>query len=198
LAPAVELEDALLELSRNLSSKGLPTAIHSSSDLDAIIPHIKSTINDLRLYEYYVFATQANVKSVSTALEGKDSKAWTGQNLTNQSVETLAQIAKDTPGLLQNYRAWSGRYCSTSDAAVAAGFIEAAYPGGEAGELAGRWGKVLDVINVDLYRECNEDVEAAIDGVIGRLRFNRLEDGGPKLGAVTEESAHSGFTRNRS
>jgi glycogen debranching enzyme len=134
-----------------------------------------------------VFDVQASVKSVASALESDSAKAWAGEPLSGKSTEDLAQIVKRAPGLLQNYRAWSGRYCSEVDADVAAGFVKAAYPGEDAVTLASRWGKVLDVINVDLYAECNDDVKTAFEGVIGRLRFTRLEEGGPKLGAVNEE-----------
>jgi glycogen debranching enzyme len=181
------LEDALLDLSKRLGSLGLPTSIQSSADLDAIIPHIKSTIDELRLWEYYVFDVQASVKTIAKALEAGSAEQWKGESLNNKSTEDLAQIAKNTPGLLQNFRAWSGRYCSKADTDIAAGFMKSTYPDQGNNELASRWGKILDVINVDLYAECNDDVKAALDGIIGRLRFNRLEEHGPKLGAVTEE-----------
>lgn len=180
LAPAVELEDALLDLSKRLPS-GLAT-INTSADIDAIVPHIKSTIDGLRLWEYYVFDVQASVKEVASV---GSAPAWKG-DLSGKSTETLAQIVKDS-GILSNYRAWSSRYCSKADPTLAASFVKAAYPGLGEVDLASRWGKILDVINVDLYAECNDDVATAIDGVVGRLRFNRLEEGGPKLGPITEE-----------
>jgi glycogen debranching enzyme len=43
---------------------------------------------------------------------------------------------------------------------------------------------VLDVLNVDLYAECNEDTKAAKDGIIGRIRYTRVDEHGPRVGEI--------------
>ncbi|WVQ80205.1 glycogen debranching enzyme [Cryptococcus sp. DSM 104549] len=190
LAPAVALEDALLALTARLSSLGLSTTLNSESDLQALVPHIKSAIDDAQLWQYYVLDVQAGVRAVADSLlHGKPgSVAWEGENPAGKSTEQLAELVKSS-GIIENYRAYSGRFITTVPAKMAAGLVQAAYPNDNAEEQAAKWGKVLDVINVDLYKECNEDVQAAVDGVVGRLRYTRLEEGGPKLGAITEERA---------
>lgn len=187
LAPAVELEDAMLELSAQLPQLGLPTELNSSSDLDKIVPHIKKAIEGKNLWQYYVFDVQASVKAVASAIEQGKITQWKGEPLAGKSFENLAQIVEDTPDFIQNFRAYSSRFGTTIDPSAAAGFIQSAYPNDSAVDLASKWGKVLDVINVDLYAECNDDINAAQEGVIGRLKFTRLDAHGPKYGAINKE-----------
>jgi glycogen debranching enzyme len=186
LAPAVELENALFDLTVKLPSLGLPTTLDSSADLDKLVPHIESAIDNVNLWQYYVFDVQASVKEVATAVESGKIKTWSGETVAGKSIDQLAEIAKSTPDLIQNYRAWSSRFCTKVDAEAAAGFIQSAYPNDNATDLASKWGKVVDIINVDLYNECNEDVKAAKDSVIGRIKYTRLEEGGPKMGEINK------------
>ncbi|ORY30247.1 putative glycogen debranching enzyme [Naematelia encephala] len=188
LAPAVELEDAMLELSGKLPSLGLPTTLKSSSDLDRLVPHIQRAISEKRLWEYYVFDVQTSVKEVASILDSGKAKAWGGADLSGKSLDELARIAKDAPGFIDGYRSYAGRFGTTVQPELAAGFTKAAFPGENSTSAASKWGKVLDVLNVDLYAECNDDVKAAIDGIVGRLRYTRLEEGGPKTGEISAKN----------
>ena len=47
------------------------------------------------------------------------------------------------------------------------------------------WGRVVDVLNVPLYAEWEEDTKVALESVKNRLKYIRLEEGGPKLGEIT-------------
>lgn len=187
LAPAVELENALIELTEKLSSLGLPTKLNSSSDLDQLIPHMDSAINDAKIWQYYVFDVQSSVSAVAAAIDSNKAKSWPGDNVSGKSTEDLARIAISTPGFIENYRAWSGRFCTKVQPELAAGFVKAAFPNEDSTSLASRWGKVLDNINVDLYAECNDDLKTAKDQIIGRLRFTRLDAHGPKLGEINKK-----------
>jgi glycogen debranching enzyme len=187
LAPAVVLENALLDLTDKLSSLGLPTTLNSGSDLDRLIPHIESAINDAKIWQFYVFDVHTSVSQVSAAIDGGKAKAWGGEPLAGKSDDELARIAKSTPGFIENYRAWSDRFCTKVQPEVAAGFAQAAFSGENATAAASRWGKILDNLNVDLYAECNEDLKAAKDGILGRLRFTRLDEHGPKIGEINRK-----------
>ncbi|OCF33773.1 glycogen debranching enzyme [Kwoniella heveanensis BCC8398] len=191
LAPAVELEDAFLKLTNELSSRGLPTTLRSEEDLQSLIAPMRSVIDEKKLWEYYVFDVQASVSAVGDSLLNSNPapKKWESQPIGNKSAAQLAEVIKHTSGVIRNYQAYSGRFCSSVQPEIAAGFVQAAYPDETPENQAKKWGDVLDVLNVDLYAECNDDIQAAIDGVIGRLRFTRLEDGGPKLGEINNERA---------
>jgi glycogen debranching enzyme len=38
---------------------------------------------------------------------------------------------------------------------------------------------------VDLYREFDEDGKAQRDNVVSRIRYERMEEGGPKMGEIS-------------
>lgn len=182
------MEDALLELSANLASKGLPTNLTSPADVEKLVPHIKAAIDSAKLWQYYVFDVQASAKAVAASLDAGSEKKWQGAPVVDKSIGELSHVAKDTPDFIQNYKSYSKRFGTTVDADAAAGFIKAAYPHESSVDLASKWGKVLDVLNVDLYEECNDDLKAAQEGVVGRLTFNRIDAHGPKMGEITKEN----------
>ena len=187
MAPAVELENALVELSAKLPSLGVPTTLNSQADLDQLIPHVESAIDSVKIWQFYVVDTQSSVQEVAKVLESGKPTQWSGEPVQGKSIEELAQIAKSTPGLIENYRAWSGRFCTKAVPSTAAGFITAAYQGDDSTNLASKWGKVVDVLNVDLYGECNDDVKAAKSQVVDRLKYTRLDAGGPRMGEISEK-----------
>lgn len=186
LAPAVALEDALFELTDQLQSLGLPTVVKSEDDLSRLGQGIKDAIDKANLWQYYVFDVPGSVNHIADALSAKKIKPWTGAPLAGKTLAQLADIVVKTPGFIQNYRAYSAPFCTTVPVDAAAGFVEAAFPHLHNIQAA-EWGKILDIINVELYREYNDDMEAARNQVIGRLRYTRLEEGGPKLGEINKK-----------
>lgn len=186
LTPAVVLEDAMFELTDQLKSLGLPTVVRNEDDLARLGQGVKDAIAKANLWRYYVFDVKASVKAISEFLATKKVKAWLGESLAGKTTAQLADIALRTPGFVQNYRAYSAPFCTSVPVDAAAGFVKAAFPH-QANIQAAEWGKILDLINVDLYREYNDDMDAAKNQVVGRLRFTRLEDGGPKLGEINKK-----------
>ncbi|KAG8899597.1 hypothetical protein FRB99_006561, partial [Tulasnella sp. 403] len=53
--------------------------------------------------------------------------------------------------------------------------------------LSEAWGRVLDVLNVDLYKEWEEDSRVALDNIRNRLKYTRLDEHGPRLGKITRD-----------
>lgn len=140
----------------------------------------------MKLWEFYVFNVQSSVKAVTAALESSSVKQWSGSPVEGKNVDELAQLLK-SGNMITNFRAFSDRYCTTVDPEIAAGLMKANSPNEGPEALASKWGKILDVLNVDLYRECNDDVAAAKDGIIGRIKYTRVEEHGPKIGEITKE-----------
>lgn len=179
----------MFELGDKLASLGLPTTIKNENDLAQVAAAVQDAINDAAIWRYYVFDVGSSVKEVEASLKAGSAKFWAGeQHLGGKTHEELAVIIKNQPGFIEGYRAWSGPYCTAVPAPAAAGFAKVAFPDADAHTQAKEWGKVLDVINVDLYKEANDDLAAAKDGVIGRLRYTRLDSGGPKLGEINKKN----------
>lgn len=187
LAPALELDTAILELSGRLSSLGVPTTINSASDLSALASAVEKVISDLKLYEYYVFNVSAHKQELQSALASSvTSQPWKGLSLQNRSVEELAQILKSEQGVVPGLGKFAKRGGVRVEPEVALGFVEAAF--GEADDKLDRWARVLDVANVELYNEFNADKAAQTDNVVSRAKYERLESHGPRIGEISDKS----------
>jgi glycogen debranching enzyme len=170
----------MIELSGRLASLGLPTTINSPSDLSRIMQAVATTISDLKLWQYYVLDVNSERDRVAAAASSP--KQWGGENVAGKSVEQLAQVAIHS-GIIQGYRSLAGRFVTKVDPEVAAGLVRAAQPNET--DVAGLWARVVDVINVDLYRECDDDLKAAREGIEGRLKYTRLDSHGPRMGEIS-------------
>lgn len=176
-----------MDLSDALASKGLPTEVKSECDLDALSKAIKEAMTQAKLWQYYVIDVQGEVESAGAALRNGKVKAWSGEALDGKDVDELSAIAIATPGFIRDYRAFAAPFCTRVEPEAAAGFIQAAFPTEDATSQAKSWGKVLNIVNVNLYKEYDEDIKAAEDSIVGRIKYTRLDEHGPKLGKITKE-----------
>jgi glycogen debranching enzyme len=170
----------MIKLSGKLASQGLPTTLNSQSDLDRISQAVKSTIEDLKLWQFYVVDVEAEKKAVGSA----SPKTWDGEDLSGKNDGELVEVLKKNQ-ILKGYRSYAGRFVTKSDPAIAAGFAKAARSGSDVSET---WGRLCDIINVDLYSEANDDAKAAQANIIDRLKYTRLDEHGPRLGEISEDS----------
>lgn len=177
----------MLKLTEDLASRGLPTEIKSNADLTTLSKAIGDAITQANLWQYYAIDVQGEVKGVEDALKKGKVEKWSGESLEGKSPEELASIAVSTPGFIENYRAYSAPFCTKVRPEAGAGFIQAAFPNDDATSLGKAWGKVLDIVNVDLYKECDEDLKAAEESIVNRIKYTRLDDHGPKWGKITKE-----------
>jgi len=191
LTPALELDTAIMDFSANAAGKGLPTSIKSIADIDILIEALKEDVNALNLWQYYIFDTIREKSGVSAALSSPNrsalASAWDGPEPANKTVVELAEIVRSS-GKIQNLGAFAKRFCVYVDPSVAAALVSAAFVHlTEPDALAEAWGKVVDVLNVDLYKEWKEDTKVALDNIKNRLKYTRLDENGPRLGPITAE-----------
>ncbi|KAK2463702.1 hypothetical protein APHAL10511_004453 [Amanita phalloides] len=188
LTPALELDNAMIDFSRSLSLKGLPTTIKSENDLDVLISAFEGVVRDLNLWQFYVSDASRERDSVKTALELKNVTIWDGPELAGCAAPQLADILL-RQGRVNDIGALSSRFGVTINGSVAAGFIQAAYPEiNEIDALGDRWVRVIDALNMPLYREWEADTKAAIDNIRNRVRYIRMDENGPNLGEISVES----------
>ncbi|EGN96521.1 glycoside hydrolase family 13 protein [Serpula lacrymans var. lacrymans S7.3] len=196
LTPAFELDCAMVAFSAELSSKGLPTRVTSENDVEVLVDAFHGHIKLLNLWQYYVLDVQGEKNSVKAALSSK-TVLWEGPKLSGKSVVALADILRSS-GLVKGLGKLASRFGVHVDGGVAAGFIKSAFIDLEdPNTLAEAWGRVVDVLNVPLYAEWDEDTKIALGNMKNRLRYTRLDEGGPKLGEITKYSplVESYFTR---
>lgn len=188
LEPALELDTAIIEFSASLAAKGLPTSINSQQDVDTLANAFADEIKSLNLWQYYVLDVSAARASIKTALESGDIVAWDGSNVAGKNVVDLAKVLRDA-SKIDGLGVFSGRFKVGVPGPVAAGFVQAAFADiTDVEALAEAWVRVIDVLNVPLYEEWEGDTKAALDGIKNRLQYTRLDEHGPKLGAISRES----------
>ncbi|TCD67967.1 hypothetical protein EIP91_011768 [Steccherinum ochraceum] len=187
LAPALEIDDAMVEFSASLSSKGLPTTITSSSDVDTLISAFEAELGKRDMWQYYVLDVIKEKQAVKDALTKGSVTAWAGSNIAGKTVVELAEIVRDF-GIVKGLRSLEKRFGTHVEGPVAAGIVKAAFVDlSDVDALADAWIRVVDVLNVPLYQEWKDDTAAAIEQIKGRVKYTRLDDHGPKLGPITKE-----------
>ncbi|KAF8308227.1 glycoside hydrolase family 13 protein [Clavulina sp. PMI_390] len=187
LAPALELDTAMLEFSASLSAKGLPTQVTSADDLDKLMDAFGIIFDSLRLWEYYVLNVEAEKEAVRSALASSSTSIppYSGEPVQGRSVVEIAVIVR-AAGKVDGAATYSKRFGVHVDPVYAASVVKAAFVdlGNDPSVLAEAWGRIADVLNVDLYEEANGDKKAALDGIRNRVKYTRLDAHGPKMGEI--------------
>lgn len=176
----------MLEFSASLSTKGLPINVTSDKDIETLIDAFEKEVRGLNLWQYYVLDPVKEMTSVKNALASGKITVWEGPDLSGKSVVEVALVVKSS-GLVEGYGQLASRLGVRVDGGVAAGISKAAFPNiaSNAEELSDTWRKVVDVLNVPLYAEWEEDTKIALESVKNRLKYTRLDAGGPKLGEIS-------------
>ncbi|KAE8221765.1 hypothetical protein CF319_g4920 [Tilletia indica] len=193
LTGAAELDEALSKFSDNLASLGLPTEIKSAADVDAIVSGIKQHVYEpLKLWQFYVVDVEGNKAQIG--------KGWDGEQVQGEEAEQLqgelqGKNLGDAAYLLEKYAlknrlVLGDRFATTLHIPTAVKILRtlADAEGKGQDDALNAAGAALDKINGPLYAAFDEDVKTGIDNLSGRLRFQRLDDNGPKLTAITKQS----------
>ncbi|TFK32810.1 glycoside hydrolase family 13 protein [Crucibulum laeve] len=188
LTPALELDTALLEFSGSLEELGLPTNVTSEQDINAIINGFQSFSKDLNLWQYYVLDRSREKESVKQALKSNSVAEWAGVPVNGKSVTELAEILRSS-GKIDGIGQLASRFGVRVNSAMSSGLVKAAFEAvHDHDALADAWVRVVDVLNVSLYKEWEDDTTTAILNVKNRLKYTRLEAHGPKLGKITRNN----------
>ncbi|KAI9814789.1 MAG: hypothetical protein M1827_003055 [Pycnora praestabilis] len=214
LESALELDNALLEFSMNLANLGLPTMLSSVEDLLKVMNGIKEhVIDSLKLWEYYVInakrdaeaAAEAWVAGEITFPEGGFGASDIGgpEGIKNWSLEQKANFLLEKAVL--GIDRLGKRYHRRIDPKIGAAFLTAMfgkydgydYGSADKGAAQNEFSKILDELNLPLYREYDADAAEIMEQVFNRVKYIRLEENGPKLGEITEKNplVESYFTR---
>jgi glycogen debranching enzyme len=186
LAPALEIDDAMMEFSASLASHGLPTTIKSAEDIDLLVNEFEKALNARNLWQYYTLDIETQKKNVEAALKSNKVGEWTGPDIVGKSVAEIANILIQA-GKLEKISAFEKRFCVTVDPGLAAAVVKKAFSDlTSTTALVEAWGRVCDVLNVNRYAEWKEDTKIALDHIRNRVRYTRLDEHGPKLGPITK------------
>lgn len=200
LTPAEELDRALYEYSNRLATLGLPTDPKTTADVDAIINGVhEHVLQPLRLWEYYAINVAAQKDEFAQAWDGD-----AGRTISSLGNDDLRSASLDDAftllqrHALRNRMSLDERFTTHMDIAVAVSIMRGLCQGkADKTKALEVFGSTLDRINVPLYAFYDEDVKAIVSNLAGRLKYMRLEEGGPMMGLITPESpfAEGYFTR---
>ena len=207
LESALELDTALLNFSDQLDAHGLPANLDNSEDLDQLIKGIRRhVIEPLNLWEFYVVDVKSNaaeVVSVWSAGEGPASKGNFGtkvEGMKDWTIEKRAEFVRQycllgSEGLGPRFH----RKIDPKQGTAVLHILHGAYQDGNSNSEAvlASISKIIDVLNVNLYKNYNADVEVICQQLHDRIRYLRLDDNGPNMGKISKTSAiiESYFTR---
>ncbi|MCJ1286592.1 hypothetical protein MMC26_005938 [Xylographa opegraphella] len=214
LESAFDLDSALLKFSNSLRGIGLPTTLTGVDDLLRVMDGIKThVIGALRLWEYYVVDVERNAEAVVDKWV-KGSPVVPKNGVGGSDVSGLEgakdwSLKKQADFILENgfigADELGARYHRHVDPEVAAALLTAicghhnAESQGTPDESMASKAimRVLDEINLPFYREYDADTAEIMEQVFNRIKYVRLDEHGPKLGAITRESPliESYFTR---
>ena len=185
LAPALELDTAIMNFSSTLQKRGLPIEVTSAADVDTLMDALTEYLKSLDFWQYYVLDVKAERERIKQALSADKVTPWNGPDVAGKSAAELFRILKES-GKILGYRELAARFSAKVDGSVAAGFAKAAFlQTSDVDALTDGWITVVDVVNVSLYEEWKEDTKVALDQIKNRLKYTRLDDHGPKLGPVS-------------
>jgi len=214
LESAYDLDTALLEFSRNMQKLGYPTNIRSEGDLMKVMDGIKQhAVSKIRLWEFYV----VNVERDTDAIV----KVWKEGQVTfpNESFGELGTrgIEEVKGWSLKAKAGWLSKDAMIGTDRMGERFrrqIDAKKGAALLGLLLGRYDpqthetsdervahstvfKLLEEVNLELYREYDRDYSAIIEQLFNRIKYTHIDDHGPKVGPVTEDNplVESYFTR---
>ena len=198
LEPALELDSALMRLSGNLHSLGLPTDLKSTNDLLKVMDGVKThCIGAIRLWEFYVVDVNQNASSIVRTWEQRnastvrqDLEGSSFAHLQESSIEQQAEFLRQNG--LKGASKMGGRFARHIDHAVGAAVLASIFGkfdsqghGATAREAQNTMVKILDILNVDLYREYNNDVSEIQEQIFNRAKYMRLDEHGPGFGPIT-------------
>ncbi|TVY68815.1 Glycogen debranching enzyme [Lachnellula suecica] len=214
LRSALELDTALLQFSKNMESYGLPTTLKDEKDLLKIMESIKEkVIAKLKFWEYYVIHVERDADAAVEAWATGDISFPKGgfggsdfgglETIKGANPVQQAEFLRKS-GML-NMESLGERYRRRADPKIAAALLTAIYGrfDGDTSNSADRSVarsqvvKILDELNLPLYKEYDADVAELLEQIFNRTKYVRLDDHGPKLGAIDSKNPliESYFTR---
>lgn len=204
LEPALVLDNALMQFGRDLGSFGLPTSISTMDDLERCVGGIKEhVLRRIRLWEYYIVDVGSNARAATEAWAAgnipSQQAGYDGSNIGGSEGAKDWSLEQRAGFLLANGFSGVGRmgapFARTTNAKVGAALLTAIHGrydsekhgAPDRGSTLNTMSKTLDELNLQFYREYDADVATILQQVKDRLRYLRIDENGPRQGAVTAE-----------
>ncbi|KAJ2879592.1 bifunctional 4-alpha-glucanotransferase/amylo-alpha-1,6-glucosidase, partial [Coemansia asiatica] len=181
LRSAFELDDALIQFSRELTNYGFDRMINSVEDVDRLLEGVEQfVIQPLQLWEFYVIDVDAAIKAVSDEWDSADELEMVAAD-----TEILGSLNDDERNeWLRSYivgdhsHALSTRFGRTIDASRTAATLRVLIgEDGNRSDAIERLRGLLDLLNLPYYREYDADVKTIRRNIYERVKYERLDRG---------------------
>ncbi|GKZ18559.1 hypothetical protein AbraIFM66951_003440 [Aspergillus brasiliensis] len=200
LEAALELDTALLKFGQDLQTLGLPTEFQNVDDLMKVMNVMRDkVIVGIRLWEFYAIDVKADTQRILERWKtSKDidltDKNWAQlkvQDYKNWTLKQQATFIRDHG--IPTSKQVLGRFSRAVDLEFGAAILTALFgphnsSTSDAGAVEESLSKILDEVNLPFYEEYDGDVSEIMNQVFNRVKYLRIDDHGPKLGAVTAQS----------
>lgn len=189
LIPAIELDKALLDFSLNLKNYGYPTVLNNEDELFKIMDGIKlHVLGALKFWEYYVL----NVKQILSDIE----QSWNEFNITTEEKDIttfnndLVQLAKYIVEKCTDpdYHILGNRFHRKLLLNKLIPILKKNFNNNFTDDVKENIKKILDEINLPLYKEYDADVNEILEQLFNRIKYLRIDSHGPKLGEINEKN----------
>ncbi|CAK7909795.1 glycogen debranching enzyme [[Candida] anglica] len=192
LRAAIELDAKLLEYSSKLEELGFPTEIKSLEDLNVIISGLSEHVIDpLELWQFYVFDKTSIIREMKQVYEDSSSKINPIEIPSDVDISNIEQVAQYSLKVSNEEReiVLLDRFSNKLNAQK---FIEVVVSllhnetVNDFSAIEKKAGTIIDEINVNLYKAYDDDIKTIKSQVFDRVKFQRLDDNGEKMGPITK------------
>ncbi|KAI1828706.1 glycoside hydrolase family 133 protein [Xylaria intraflava] len=196
LESAYLLDTQLLKFGFQLAEQGYPNEFKSVDDLVKVMEGIKQHVfAEIRLWEYYALDVDRDADAAIESwargeLGTTDGLSGDVTHLKDKSLKEQAKYILEN-GLLGNDRLGE-RFRRRIDPKVLASLITVVFGNyrGEADKstIRSKVVRILDAANIRFYDEYDKEVEDITQQLFDRIKYLRLDDHGPKLGAINHDN----------
>ncbi|GLA23119.1 glycogen debranching enzyme [Aspergillus phoenicis ATCC 13157] len=200
LEAALELDTALLKFGQDLQNLGLPTEFQTVDELMKVMNVMRDkVIAGIRLWEFYAIDVKSDTHKIldkwktSKDIDLTDTN-WAQLNLQDYKNWTLKQQATFIRDhAIPTSKQVLGRFSRAVDLQFGAAILTALFgphnpSTSDTSIVEESLSKILDEVNLPFYEEYDGDVSEIMNQVFNRIKYLRIDDHGPKLGAVTAQS----------
>ncbi|GME77301.1 unnamed protein product [Ambrosiozyma monospora] len=190
LTSAIELDKLLLHFSKYMKLHGYPSLIKDTSDLLKVMDGIKiHVLGDLKLWQFYVLNVIELLSELKEIWSTKKDKLTGKVHVPSDIVDNLSKLAEFVGKECSDKEFTLGvRYGNKIDTLKFADILLSIRGDADYSEIESYATKILDEVNLPLYRMYDEDSQEILEQLYNRIKYQRLEPNGPKLGEVTEDS----------
>lgn len=188
LIPAMALDNELLAFSKKMKQLGFPTNLTNTQDLFKVMDGIKiHVLGSLKLWEYYVIDVTAAVDEIKRQWNDISEEYIEVPENAKEDLTNLAKFVRNN-ATLHPFGQLGERFSNKIDTGKFNCILKNLYGKELTDKVLDEAHKILDEMNLPLYGEFDDDVSEVLEQLFNRIKYLRIDDHGPKLGPITEES----------